>query len=55
MVETLKDTIKSAGEKLRRGMNGGPDSDHVVLTPAEATVIYRLLTEVMKMSFGESK
>lgn len=50
--EIMVNSVNSAAAKLRAGMNSGPDGDHpVVLTPAEATVIYRLLTEQFGMKF----
>lgn len=44
-VRVLADTIQSAGKKLKVAMDGGPDSPDVVLTPEEATIVYRLLKE----------
>lgn len=49
--EIMVNSVNSAAAKLRAGMNSGPDGDPVVLTPAEATVIYRLLTEQFGMKF----
>ena len=49
--QILMDTISSAGSKLKKAYEAGPGGDPVVLEPAEATVIYRILTKQMHMRF----
>jgi hypothetical protein len=44
-VALLRMAIKSAGAKLKAAMLEGPDGPDCILTPAEATIVYRLLTE----------
>lgn len=34
-------TFRSAKEKLKKGLDDGPEGPPVILTPAEATIIYR--------------
>jgi hypothetical protein len=43
MASAMAELMASAMAKLKAGMDEGPDGDSVVLTPAEATLIYRLL------------
>jgi hypothetical protein len=35
--------LESIREKLKRAHDEGPDADPVILTPAEATIIFRTL------------
>ena len=46
MAASLNRSINSALDKLQTSMDDGPDGDPAVLTPAEATTLYRILTEV---------
>jgi hypothetical protein len=49
----LVDSINSAGIKLGRAMRQGPEGPGATLTPEEATVVYRILTEKLGMRFAE--
>lgn len=44
--ELMRVTIDGALDKLKASMDGGPEGSSAVLTPQEATVLYRSLTEV---------
>ena len=39
----IKCILATAIEKLKTGMRDGPDGEAVRLTPAEATLVYRVL------------
>lgn len=47
----MVETVNSAARKLHNGFESGPDGPHVILSPAEAAVIWRLLTEQFGMEF----
>ncbi len=47
--ELMVDDVNSAGRKLRVAMEEGPDGLGCWLTPSEATVVFRLLTEQFGM------
>jgi hypothetical protein len=49
--DIILNKIESAGLKLKKCFEEGPEADPAVLTPEEATVIYRILTEKMRMRF----
>lgn len=45
MEQEIKMLLETAIKALKRGMDDGPDGEPVTLTPAEATVLYRVLSE----------
>jgi len=51
-MNALVTSMASALDKLKAGMESGPEGDPVSLTPAEATVVYRLLTEQLGILHG---
>jgi hypothetical protein len=52
-LDLLMATIRSATAKLKVAVDEGPESPNVVLTPAEATVVYRLFTEQLGLVVTE--
>jgi hypothetical protein len=44
LVDAIQQTMTSLMKKLKVGMDDGPFGEFVVLTPAEATLAYRLIT-----------
>lgn len=44
--EQMRVTLDGALDKLKAAMDGGPEGSSAVLTPQEATVLYRSMTEV---------
>lgn len=44
--EQMRVTLDGALDKMKVSMDGGPEGPSAVLTPQEATVLYRSLTEV---------
>lgn len=52
-MEEMLETLQSAARKLHGGMKDGPFGPDVALTTAEATVLYRILTEQLGLRFPE--
>jgi hypothetical protein len=49
VAEQIARELDSALDKLKASMDEGPDGVSAVLTPGEATCLYRILTEVHRV------
>ena len=47
IVDIVTQTMRNAMRKMRAARDGGPSCGDVVLTANEATIIYRMMTEVV--------